>query len=217
MVYRPGGVEVRVTGRRIVATILDGIVLGLLYQLSSAVFGGDYKSDLDFTRLTSKAGLGWLVVTLLYYVLLEGLFGRTVGKLVTGIRVIDAKTGRTQGIFTALTRTLLRIIDSIGGYPLGWARRRGKNPALLDRNVLILLAKQNGRCALCQDLLLHADHEPTSPTEWEQWHRVTRKAITKHHVSALADKATPDGIRLVHSHCQRRATGARKQPAPLYA
>jgi len=98
-----------------------------------------------------------------------------------------------------------------------WARRRGKNPALLDRSVLILLAKQNGRCALCQGLLLHADHEPRSPTEWEQWHRVTRKAITKHHLIAHPDRSTPDGTRLVHSHCKRRATGARKDPAPLYA
>jgi RNA-directed DNA polymerase len=98
-----------------------------------------------------------------------------------------------------------------------WARRRGKNPALLDRSVLILLAKQNGRCALCQGLLLHADHEPRSPSEWEQWHRVTRKAITKHHVTALAGGATSDGTRLVHSHCQRRVTGARKDPALLYA
>jgi RNA-directed DNA polymerase len=73
-----------------------------------------------------------------------------------------------------------------------WARRRGKNPPLLDRSILILLAKQHGRCALCQGLLLHADHEPRSPTESEQWHRVTRKAITKHHVTAHADKATPD-------------------------
>jgi RNA-directed DNA polymerase len=46
---------------------------------------------------------------------------------------------------------------------------------------------------------------------------VTRKAITKNHVTALADKAPSDGTCLVHSHCQRRATGARKQPAPLYA
>jgi uncharacterized RDD family membrane protein YckC len=114
------GVDVRVTGRRIVATILDGIVLGLLYRLSTGVFGGHYRSDLDFTRLTSRAGLGWLVVALLYYLLLEGLFGRTVGKLVTGIRVIDAKTGRTPGIFTALIRTLLRVIDGLGGYLLGW-------------------------------------------------------------------------------------------------
>jgi uncharacterized RDD family membrane protein YckC len=120
MVYLQGGVDVRVTGRRIVATILDGIVLGLLYRVSTAIFGGHYNSDLDFTRLTSRAGLGWLVVAILYYMLLEGIFGRTVGKLVTGIRVIDAKTGRTPGMFTVLIRTLLRIIDGIGGYLLGW-------------------------------------------------------------------------------------------------
>jgi RNA-directed DNA polymerase len=63
---------------------------------------------------------------------------------------------------------------------------------------------------------LHADHEPRSPSEWEQWHRVTRKAITKQYVTAYADKAIPDGTRLVHSHCQCRATGG-KQPALLYA
>jgi len=32
---------------------------------------------------------------------------------------------------------------------------------------------------LCGDYLLHADHEPTSPQEWEQWFRTVRKAITK--------------------------------------
>lgn len=120
MVYMQSGVDVRVTGRRIVATILDGIVLGLLYQLCTAIFGGHYRSDLDFTRLTSKAGIGWVVVALLYYMLTEGLLGRTVGKFVTGIRVIDAKTGRTPGMFTVLIRTLLRVIDGIGGYLLGW-------------------------------------------------------------------------------------------------
>jgi RNA-directed DNA polymerase len=42
-----------------------------------------------------------------------------------------------------------------------WAQRRGKNPPLLDRSVLILLARQKGRCPLCRDLLLHAGHEPS--------------------------------------------------------
>ena len=98
-----------------------------------------------------------------------------------------------------------------------WAQRRGKNPPLLDRSVLILLARQKGRCPLCRDLLLHADHEPSSPTEWEQWHRVTRKAITKQYVTTQRDTGTPGGTRLVHSHCQRRATGALKEPAHLYA
>ena len=98
-----------------------------------------------------------------------------------------------------------------------WAQRRGKNPALLDRGVLILLARQQGRCPLCRDLILHADHEPSSPTEWEQWHRVTRKAITKQYVTAQREMGTSGGTRLVHSHCQRRATGAQKEPAHLYA
>jgi RNA-directed DNA polymerase len=69
---------------------------------------------------------------------------------------------------------------------------------------------------LCRGLLLHADHGPQSPIEWEQWHRVTRKAISRQYVTVYADKATPDDTRLVHSHCQRRATGV-KQPALLYA
>jgi RNA-directed DNA polymerase len=98
-----------------------------------------------------------------------------------------------------------------------WAQRRGKNPPLLDRSVLILLAKQKGRCPLCGDLLLHADHEPSSPTEWEQWHRVTRKAITKQYVTTQRNTGTSGGTRLVHSHCQRRATNARKEPTHLNA
>src|SRR5688500_16553030 len=64
-----------------------------------------------------------------------------------------------------------------------WAQRRGKNPGLLDRSVLTLLAKHNGRCALIHGFLLHSYHEPRSPTEWEQWHRVTRKAITRHAIA----------------------------------
>jgi len=98
-----------------------------------------------------------------------------------------------------------------------WARRRGKNQPTLHRTVLILLARQKGRCSLCGDLLLYADHEPSSPTEWEQWHRVTRKAITKQYVSADRGTGPSDDTRLVHSHCQRRSTGARKEPAPLSA
>jgi RNA-directed DNA polymerase len=98
-----------------------------------------------------------------------------------------------------------------------WAKRRAKNAPLLDRSVLILLARQKGRCPLCGSFLLHADHEPRSPTEWEQWHRVTRKAITKQYVTADRDTGQPDGTRLTHSHCHRRATGTQEEPALLYA
>jgi RNA-directed DNA polymerase len=96
-----------------------------------------------------------------------------------------------------------------------WARRRRRTKPPLDRNTLRLLHKQHGRCDRCGDHLLHADREPHSPTEWEQWLTTTRKAITRKIVVAVAGEGTPNGHRLVHTHCWRRATGASKDPAPL--
>jgi RNA-directed DNA polymerase len=98
-----------------------------------------------------------------------------------------------------------------------WADRRRKRTPPLDRSTVFLLRKQKGRCPICGDLLLHADREPQSPREWEQWQRTTRKAITRQHIVAYGTHGTPDDTRLVHSHCQRRATGAGKEPATLYS
>jgi RNA-directed DNA polymerase len=96
-----------------------------------------------------------------------------------------------------------------------WARRRRRTKPPLDRGTLRLLHKQHGRCDLCGDHLLHADREPHSPTEWEQWLTTTRKAITRKIVAAVAGAGTPNGHRLVHAHCWRRTTGASKDPPPL--
>src|SRR6202012_3510340 len=60
-----------------------------------------------------------------------------------------------------------------------WNQRRGRNQPPLDRSTLRLLKRQRGRCAICADLLLHADREPHTPEEWKRWHRTTRKAITR--------------------------------------
>ena len=57
--------------------------------------------------------------------------------------------------------------------------------------------------------LLHTDHSPTSTKEWEQWFRVTRKAISKHSlkIAGSAGPGTPDRnrIHLVHTRCRRLA------------
>ncbi|MET0423000.1 MAG: RDD family protein [Actinoplanes sp.] len=114
--------DVRVTGRRIVATIVDSLVLTLAYRLITGIFDIDidYSSDIDFTTLNTPAGIGWLIFAVAYYVLMESFLGRTVSKMVTGIRVVDARTGTNPGIFTSLIRTLLRVIDGLGGYLLGF-------------------------------------------------------------------------------------------------
>jgi RNA-directed DNA polymerase len=91
-----------------------------------------------------------------------------------------------------------------------WNQRRGTNQPPLDRSTLRLLKKQHGRCALCADLLLHADREPHTPEEWQRWHRTTRKAITRQLIVARG-QGTPDDTRLVHTYCQRRVTGTGNQ------
>jgi RNA-directed DNA polymerase len=90
-----------------------------------------------------------------------------------------------------------------------WTRRRRRNKPPVDPVMLRLLRAQHGRCPLCQGLLLHADHEPQSPQEWEQWLTATRKAVRRHAVTAWA-AGTPDervATRLIHAHCHRRIAG----------
>lgn len=103
-----------------------------------------------------------------------------------------------------------------------WARRRRRYQPPLSDHIVRLLRKQDARCPLCGDHLLHADHEPAHPHEWEQWHRTVRKAITKHalEITDTGRAGTPDRdrIRLIHTHCRRRLpSGAGSQPALLPA
>ena len=90
-----------------------------------------------------------------------------------------------------------------------WDWRRGRKQPVLDRARWRALRAQHGRCPLCGGLLLHADAEPQTPDDWEQWSTVTRLAIRKHAVTAQTRASTPYDIptfRLIHTGCQRRLT-----------
>jgi uncharacterized RDD family membrane protein YckC len=73
--------------------------------------------------LEPLALIGFLGV-LAYYPLTEGLWGRTLGKLVTGTIVVD-KDGRRASFPQVLIRTLLRLVEVnpffLGGIPAGVA------------------------------------------------------------------------------------------------
>src|SRR5215468_1016709 len=63
-----------------------------------------------------------LAVAVLYFPVGEAFWGRTLGKLLTGLVIID-RDGRPPGIGKALLRTLLRLIEVnpflLGGIPAG--------------------------------------------------------------------------------------------------
>jgi len=89
-----------------------------------------------------------------------------------------------------------------------WATRRQRKPPPLEHATLRLLQAQQGGCPLCQEFLLHADLEPQSPQEWEQWARVTHRATIKRYVVVRQGRGTSDALRqrLIQTRCYRLYT-----------
>jgi RNA-directed DNA polymerase len=87
-----------------------------------------------------------------------------------------------------------------------WADRRRKKIPPLDKHRLGLLRNQNGRCTVCGDFLLHANHEPQSPHEWQLWLSAIKKAIDRqsitHQVPGLGRRDDVVRHRLIHAHCR---------------
>jgi RNA-directed DNA polymerase len=93
---------------------------------------------------------------------------------------------------------------ALSGY---WDQRRRRTRLPVDTATWHLLRRQRSRCPLCRGLLLHADHQPQGPEEWQQWHTATRTAIRKHAIATVTGLGTPDeryAHYLIHAHCRRR-------------
>ena len=115
----PGFVEeVHVTGRRILAIIVDSLLIGLLLS-PFTLFGTNSDGSMSTYQSVSQ-GLTYLVAVLLYFTLLEGYLGQTVGKMLLGIKVIREDNGEVPGLGTAALRTVLRLIDGLFGYLVGF-------------------------------------------------------------------------------------------------
>jgi uncharacterized RDD family membrane protein YckC len=62
----------------------------------------------------------WVVIALIYYSALEAWFGQTIGKALTGVRVVDLD-GRAPSGKAVVLRTVGRIIDVLPAfYLVGW-------------------------------------------------------------------------------------------------
>lgn len=103
-----------VIGRRAVAVVIDTvlIILVLSVLLAKVVEPLLY---VGIPVILLSAALGQFF----YFYLLEGVFGRTPGKLVTRI-VVRRKDGSKIGFSESLTRNLWRFVDSVFSYGVGF-------------------------------------------------------------------------------------------------
>ncbi len=131
--------DTQVIGRRVVATIIDLLLLGFVGSVLAAP--GALVDGLADGRISdglsgflfSTGGLAALIVAFAYFAIMEGRFGQTLGKMALGIKVVG-EDGSTIGTRAAILRTLMRIVDSIGSYVVAFvvALISGKNQRLGD-------------------------------------------------------------------------------------
>ena len=117
----PVAMEVHVTGRRILATIVDLIIFSIFYWLLSFVFGStSVEAGTIAFSLGALGSLIYLVGVFAYYLFMEGYLGQTVGKMLLGIKVVGEDDGGVPGLGAAAWRTVLRVIDGIAFYAVAF-------------------------------------------------------------------------------------------------
>ncbi len=109
--------RVNVIGRRVLATVVDLVLFSLLsFALSS--MAGTASGGGGSVSLSLEGGWALLFFVLVfgYYVVMEGRWGQTVGKMLLGIKVVRAGTDEAPGLGKAAVRTLLRFVDGLFFY-----------------------------------------------------------------------------------------------------
>ncbi len=100
-----------VLGHRWAAFIVDSFLFVLLLIAPGLVAKVDFDPSLILVAILMPV----------YFVVLEGRWGLTLGKLAAKVRVVDGQ-GAVPGYWKALLRTLLRLVEAnplIGGLPAG--------------------------------------------------------------------------------------------------
>ena len=99
-------------GRRFVAVFIDGVLLLVLSGPFADIQSGDGYLRIEWN--------GWRVfwpslIAIAYYIVLEGIAGATIGKFLTGIRVVSEDGGKL-GWSGVVVRNVARVVDA---FPYG--------------------------------------------------------------------------------------------------
>ena len=109
---------------RFVAVLLDAVIVFFPLAIVVGLLGGGgyAESGPGYANagvvVEGKAFLGFLIAALGYYTIAEALTGRTLGKRLVRIRVVD-EDGDHVSLAAAFVRNLLRAVDGLFFYLVG--------------------------------------------------------------------------------------------------
>jgi len=129
-VVREESLELIVAGKgaRFLNAIIDWVAQ-IVFVTLFGVAGGLLGGEAFFAKLAGVPDivLGYLAM-LLYYIVMEGTFGRTVGKFITRTKVVD-EAGGPPSFAQVLGRTLTRMLP-LEGLTFFGAETRGLHDSL---------------------------------------------------------------------------------------
>ncbi len=129
-------------GRRLVATIVDGIIIGILFGVISGIFLIQQDAMSDSLELLGTSNIAAIVVFIVYYAALEATTGATIGKRLLSLRVVMVD-GAPVDWASSIIRNVLRIVDILPGfYLLGaifvWSTEKNQRIGDLGANTVVI-------------------------------------------------------------------------------
>jgi uncharacterized RDD family membrane protein YckC len=110
---RSGVVVDDVLRRRIGAGLLDILILALIFFAVGLAAASGRSGSGQGPTLSSTQSAVFALIVLAYYFLSEVTSGQTLGKRMTGVRVVRAEDGGHPTTGAIAIRTVLRLIDEI--------------------------------------------------------------------------------------------------------
>ena len=103
-------------GDRMLALILDRVVIAALLAIPAAVIGERLAATP--VRAVIVASVAFIILALAYHITLEALFGATLGKGLLGLQVRNGSNERPWR--TSSVRNVVRLVDSLFFYSLAF-------------------------------------------------------------------------------------------------
>jgi uncharacterized RDD family membrane protein YckC len=101
-------------GRRTLAALIDLLVVSAMFFAFAATIGEFSSDGSSFSAsLSGGAALLFFAAMLAYYGVPEALTGRTLGKAVFGLRVVNVADNAPANPGQVVIRTLLRLVDGL--------------------------------------------------------------------------------------------------------
>jgi len=94
---------------RILSYILDNLIFFFIFVVMGIFFGTPNEQEFSI-RLTGLPAFAMIIIGFFLWPISEGLYGKTIGKRITGLQVVDDNF-KPIGIGKALVRFFIGFID----------------------------------------------------------------------------------------------------------